>query len=291
MVNAGKTKRLYESLAMNKSSKLLNIYTAFFLVFLFTPMILLMVASVNDHSPPSVTKWEGFTAKWYSFYWVNEDIIRSDDVLRSLDRDRFIRCFVNSLTVASIVVPLSLILGMAGAITLTRLNTKYNSLLWWLLLSPMLAPGIILGLSTLIFWRDFGVNAGLFTIIMAQTTFISSYPMLIIMARLQRQPRELEHAAFDLGAGPIRTFWRITLPFLFPALASSAVVAFLASVENYNTTMFAKGGSCTLATEIGSMVRNPNGHPPIINALGTFIIIFTLGFAIIYTFVYQKKDR
>jgi spermidine/putrescine transport system permease protein len=148
--------------------------------------------------------------------------------------------------------------------------------LWWVLLSPMLAPGIVLGLSALVFWGRLGVNAGLFTIIMAQTTFVAGYPMLVLMARLQRQPVELEEAALDLGASPFRVFWRLTLPYLAPALISAGVIAFMASMENYNTTMFAKGGSCTFATEIGAMGRNPNGHPPVINAVGTIIIVLTV---------------
>nr|WP_175583721.1 winged helix-turn-helix domain-containing protein [Salipiger sp. HF18] len=95
---------------------------------------------------------------------------------------------------------MSLMLGLAGAVLLTRWRSRANGALWWVLLSPMLAPGIVLGLSALVFWNRLGVDAGLFTIIMAQVTFISGYPMLILMARLQRQPVELEEAALDLGA-------------------------------------------------------------------------------------------
>jgi spermidine/putrescine transport system permease protein len=203
-------------------------------------------------------------------------------VLRALDRDRFGMCLGNSVTVAAVVVPLAGALGLAGAIVLTRLQGRLNGLLWWVLLSPMLAPGIVLGLSALVFWGRLGVDAGLFTIMMAQLTFLAGYPMLLIMARLQRQPPELEEAARDLGATPLRVFRRITLPYLAPALASAAVVTLLASLENYNTTMFAKGGACTFATEIGAMARNPNGHPPVINALGTVIILVTVAASLVY---------
>lgn len=261
------------------SKRLLTAYTWAFLVFMFTPLILMIISSFNDTSPPSVTDWQGFTTKWYRFFWMPTDEIRSDDVLRMLDRGRLIGCLGNSFKISAVVVPLALLLGLSGAVFLTRWQSRFNSLLWWVLLSPMLAPGVVLGLSTLVFWNRLGVGAGLFTIMMAQLTFIAGYPMLILMARLQRQPVELEEAALDLGASPIRTFVRITLPFLAPALFSAAVIAFMASIENYNTTMFAKGGACNFATEIGAMVRNPNGHPPVINAIGTIIIILTLSFA------------
>ena len=271
------------------TDRLLNIYIGFFLAFMFSPLLLMIVTSFNDMSPPSVTDWGGTTLKWYEFFWVPESELRQDPILRVLDRDRFGMCFVNSLQIAAIVVPLSLVLGLSGAIVLVRWQSRANGLLWWVLLSPMLAPGIVLGLSALIFWGDLGVNAGLFTIMMAQLTFTAGYPLLIILARLQRLPVQLEEAARDLGASPLRTFYRITLPYLRPALLSAAIITFLASMENYNTTMFAKGGSCTFATEIGAMSRNPNGHPPVINAVGTIIILLTMTFAGLHAWL-QKRN-
>lgn len=271
------------------SKHLLNAFTALFMAFMFLPLLLMVVSSFNNVSPPSVTDWQGFTGKWYAFFWMDTADLRADPVLRVLDRDRFVSCFGNSLWVASIVVPSALVLGLAGAVMLTRWTSRANGLLWWVLLSPMLAPGIVLGLSALVFWGRLGVDAGLFTIMMAQITFIAGYPMLILMARLQRQPVELEEAALDLGASQLRVFFRITLPFLAPALASAAIIAGLASIENYNTTMFAKGGACTFATEIGAMSRNPNGHPPVINAVGTVIIVLTVGFSVAHALLRRRE--
>ena len=273
------------------SQRLLNAYTWTFLAFMFAPLILMVITSFNDVSPPSLTDWRGLTGKWYAFFWMAEADIRADPVLRSLDRDRFIGCFVNSLQVSVVVVPLSLLLGLSGAVLLTRWRSRANGFLWWVLLSPMLAPGIILGLSALVFWGRLGVGAGLFTIMMAQVTFVAGYPLLILMARLQRQPIELEEAALDLGASPFHVFRRITLPFLLPALLSAAVIALLSSMENYNTTMFAKGGACTFATEIGAMSRNPNGHPPVINAVGTVIIVITVVAALTHAVLTRREAR
>ena len=207
------------------SNRILTLYTWAFLAFMFTPLLLMIVASFNDISPPSVTHWNGFTTKWYRFFWMPEAELRADPVLRALDRTRLFGCMANTGTIMAVVVPLSLLLGLSGAVMLTRWQSRANGLLWWLLLSPMLAPGVVLGLSALVFWGRLGVGAGLFTIVIAQTTFIASYAMLILMARLQRQPVELEEAARDLGATPFHTFRRITLPFLMPALISAAVIA------------------------------------------------------------------
>ncbi len=273
------------------SARILWLYTAAFLVFMFAPLALMIVASFNDVSPPSALDWRGFTWKWYEFFWMDEARLRADPVLRNIDRDRLFGCMGNSLRVAAFVVPLSLLLGLSGAVLLTRLRMRFSGLLWWVLLSPMLAPGVVLGLSTLVFWRALGVNAGLFTIVLAQTTFVAGYPLLILMARLQRQPPDQEEAALDLGASPLRVFRRITLPFLAPALASSAVIATLASLENYNTTMFARGGSCTFATEIGAMSRIATGYPPVIYAVGAVIILLTVAAATVYTFALRAETR
>ncbi len=273
------------------SHRLLSTYTWAFLIFMFAPLVLMVLSSFNDASPPTVTEWHGLTGKWYAFFWMSDDALRADPVLRALDRGRLVACMGNSLRVAAVVVPLSLLLGLAGAVLLTRWRTRANGVLWWVLLSPMLAPGVVLGLSALVFWGRIGVNAGLFTIIMAQVTFIAGYPMLILMARLQRQPIELEEAALDLGATPFHVFRRLTLPYLAPALISAGVIALMASLENYNTTMFAKGGACTLATEIGAMGRNPNGHPPVINAIGTVIIAVTVLAALAHTFLLSREKK
>ena len=170
------------------SNRILTLYTWAFLAFMFTPLLLMIVASFNDISPPSVTHWNGFTTKWYRFFWMPEAELRADPVLRALDRTRLFGCMANTGTIMAVVVPLSLLLGLSGAVMLTRWQSRANGLLWWLLLSPMLAPGVVLGLSALVFWGRLGVGAGLFTIVIAQTTFIASYAMLILMARLQRQP-------------------------------------------------------------------------------------------------------
>ena len=273
------------------SSTILSVYTGLFLIFMFSPLLLMIVASFNDISPPSVLEWRGFTWKWYSFFWEDKATLRADPVLRALDRDKFNSCLRNSFVIAGVVTPAALVFGLSGAVLLTRWRTRFNGVLWWILLSPILAPGVILGLSALVFWGRLGVDAGLPTIMIAMVTYVSGFSMLIIMARLQRQPVEHEEAALDLGAGPFRVFRRITLPFLAPALLSAAVITFMAVIENYNTTMFAKGGACTFATEIGSMVRNPNGHPPVINAVGAIIILVTIIAATAHTLARRSDER
>jgi spermidine/putrescine transport system permease protein len=177
--------------------------------------------------------------------------------------------------------------GLSGAFIMTRLQSSYTNLLYGVLVSPVLIPGIVLGATTMIFWRDmFDVQAGIFTTIMAHSSFIAAYCMLMFMARLQRQDRQLEEAALDLGATPFLVFRRITLPFLMPTILTACVIAFLQSFENYNTTFFAIGGSWTLVTEIGSRMRF--GLSPMINAIGVIFIVITIIVAVAHTLLTRK---
>jgi spermidine/putrescine transport system permease protein len=112
--------------------------------------------------------------------------------------------------------------------------------------------------------------------------------MLVFIARLERQDMSLEEAAMDLGASPVQVFRRITVPFLKPTILTAAVIAFLQSFENYNTTVFSIGGSHTLVTEIGSRMRF--GLSPAVNVIGIIFVALTVVFACIFV-VLRARDN
>jgi spermidine/putrescine transport system permease protein len=253
---------------------LLDAYILLFFVYLFAPLLVMSLAAFNDYQYPSVTQWRGLTLRWFG----------------ELARDgRMGQGVVNSLIIALGVIALSLPFGLAGALILTRLQSRWNGLLYGILVSPILTPGIILGISTLIFWRNFGVGGGLLLACVAQSSFIASYSMLLFMARLQRQDRTLEEAALDLGASNVMVFRRITLPFLAPTVATAAVIGLLQSIENYNTTVFAIGGDWTLVTEIGSRFRF--GLSPVINVIGVIFVAITVLAAVTWTLIRERERR
>ena len=252
---------------------ILNAYIAFFMFYLFAPLIVMSLAAFNAYEYPSVTQWRGFTLHWFG------ELAEDQRILQGL---------WNSFLVAFGVIAISLPLGLSGAFILTRLQSRWNGLLYAILVSPILTPGIILGISTLIFWRNFDVPGGLFLTVLAQSTFIASYSMLMFMARLQRQDRILEEAALDLGASNLMVFRRITIPFLAPTIATAAVIAFLQSIENYNTTVFAIGGDWTLVTEIGSRFRF--GLSPVINVIGVIFVVITVAAATLYV-AYRRREE
>lgn len=251
----------------------LNIYMVIFFSYMFLPLILMVAAGFNDFDTPSVTVWRGFTLKWFG-------VLAQDTRMWS--------GLINSFIIAVAVIAVSLPLGLAGALLVARLDSRYNTLIYGVMVSPLLMPGIILGISTLIFWREAGVSGGLFTAAIAQASYISSYTMLMFMARLERQDITLEEAAQDLGASHIQVFKRITLPFLKPTILTASVIAFLQSFENYNTTIFSIGGSHTLVTEIGSRMRF--GLTPAVNVIGIIFVVITIICAALYV-VFREREK
>ena len=251
----------------------LNIYMVIFFSYMFLPLILMVAAGFNDFDTPSVTVWRGFTLKWFG-------VLAQDTRMWS--------GLINSFIIAVAVIAVSLPLGLAGALLVARLDSRYNTLIYGVMVSPLLMPGIILGISTLIFWREAGVSGGLFTAAIAQASYISSYTMLMFMARLERQDITLEEAAQDLGASHIQVFKRITLPFLKPTILTASVIAFLQSFENYNTTIFSIGGSHPLVTEIGSRMRF--GLTPAVNVIGIIFVAITIICAALYV-VFREREK
>ena len=255
-------------------------------VYLFVPLGIMVLAAFNANNTPSATDWQGFTLDWFTGRF---DEGGNLEVRGLLQDARFLQGLWHSLLIALGVISISIPLGLSGALLLTRLESRANTLLYTLMVSPILMPGIVLGVSTMIFWRDmFGVEAGLFTAMIAQSVFISSFCMLMFTARLQRQDRILEEAGLDLGASPFLVFRRITLPFLMPTIATAAVIAFLQSIENYNTTFFAIGGSWTLVTEIGARMRF--GLSPVVNVIGVIFVVITIVAAIAYVMTKRRAQ-
>jgi spermidine/putrescine transport system permease protein len=254
------------------SDTLLDGYTALFVVYMLLPLLVMAAAAFNASATPSVVDWRGVTLDW--FWRLGHDA-------------RLLQGLLNSALIAAGVVILSVPLGLAGALLLDRLEGRSAGLLGAIMVSPILTPGIILGVSTLVFWRDLGLGGGLLVAILAQSSFVASYAMLLFSARLARFDHALADAALDLGASHGLVLRRILLPFLAPAIASAAVVSVLQSFENYNTTVFSIGGEWTLVTEIGSRLRF--GLSPVVNAIGVIFVLLTIAAALAYVALKERR--
>ncbi|MCA1242101.1 ABC transporter permease [Stappia stellulata] len=252
---SGASQRLWSWLGRAGS----RLYLFAFVGFLLGPLAILGGAAFNDSSFPTVSPWQGGTLKWLQALFHDGEI---GDAL------------VSSGIVAGGVILVSLPVGLASALVLNSLNGRARGFVYGLMVSPMLIPGIVIGISTLLFWRQVGVNGGYFLTILAQASFITSFVMLMIAAQLQRFDRTMEDAALGLGASRLMVLRRILLPYLRPAVLAACCLAFLQSFENYNTTLFVRGTETPLTVFIATKVRT--GLTPVINALGLVMMLAAL---------------
>jgi spermidine/putrescine transport system permease protein len=244
-------------------------YIALFFAYLFGPLIIMSITAFNSSSFPRVVPWECFTFEWFG---------------KAAADHRLRMGLSNSAIIGAGVVALSVTLGLAGALFLTQVWPRARATYYTLVISPILMPGVVLGISTLLFWdrmaKMLGASSdgifynGIFLTILGQSCFIASYCMLVFIARLQRFDMGLMDAALDLGASNAQAFRKILLPFLKPAVGSAAVLAFLASFENYNTTVFTISHYNTFTTEVGQKARL--GIDPSISSLAVVIIGLSL---------------
>jgi spermidine/putrescine transport system permease protein len=249
------------------------LYLGAFLAFLYVPLLVVAVLAFNASPLPSFP-WRGFTLQWFAA------VFHDPLTLGALG---------NSVLVGLGVVAISIPVGVATAFLLVRHQFAGKGLLYALALSPLVTPGVILGVSMLIFFSDLGLQTGLGTAMLGQSAFIISFVLLITSARLQKFDLALEEAAQDLGATRLRAVWDITLPSLRPAIAAAGAVAFLLSFDNFNTTLFLIGNSATLPIHIYGSVRL--GLSPKINAISVIFILVTVSMGLLVEFLRREERR
>ncbi|MEX5563852.1 ABC transporter permease [Pseudophaeobacter sp. 1A16562] len=259
------------------------IYLAIFFAYLLGPLVIMSVTAFNSPEFPRATPWECLTFEWFSALFQDERILNG---------------IKNSILVGAGTVVLSVAMGLAGALMLTQIWPKLRATYYTIIIAPILIPGVVIGISTLVFWdrinRMVGLGAdsflsnGLFLTVIGQSTFIASYCMLVLVARLQRYDTALTEAALDLGATHAQAFRKVLLPFMKPAIASAAVLAYLASFENYNTTTFTFGEYPTLTIELAQKVRY--GITPAISALAFIIVVLTVFAALFNEANIRRKE-
>lgn len=260
---------------MEKHSKLFfHIYMGLFLVYLIIPLVVMSGAAFNASKLPTIYPWKGLTSEWFVAMWNDKRIWIS---LR------------NTLFVALGVVVIAVPIGTAGAILVNSISGRIRGVLYGMMVAPILVPGVVIGISTLLFWNQFSVPSGLHLSVLGQVSYIASFVMLLVLARLQSFDQGLEEAALDLGATHTQVMRRILLPHLYPAIGAGAAIAFFQSIENFNVTLFTRGGSDTLTVYVFSKVRS--GITPTINALAFLLVMFTLLAAIWYEINRRRKER
>lgn len=229
--------------------------------FLYIPMIILIIFSFNESK--LVTVWAGFSTKWYGELIHNQAFLDAAWVT--------VRVAVFSSTLATILGTMAAYVLVRGGRFLGR--TLFSGMIY----APLVMPEVITGLSLLLLFIGIGLDRGIFTIVLAHTTFSMCYVSVVVSSRLITFDRSLEEAALDLGCSPAQAFRLVTLPIIAPAVISGWLLAFTLSLDDLVIASFTSGPSATtLPIKIFSAVRL--GVSPEINALSTLMIaVVTIG--------------
>lgn len=254
-----------------------KLYIGLFYLFLFAPLVITCVLAFNDSDFPALP-WKGFSLDW--FFAMTEQRIGIFN-----DHANLAGIWISFKT-ALFVSLFSLVVGTMGAFLFEQEKFPFKQGLYLLALTPLVIPGVILGISILLsantaglfVEETFGVDLDLlrpsfWLVVLGQFSFISTFVLLVVSARLKKFDPSLEEAALNLGANRFDVIRLIILPFLKPALIGAGAVAFLMSFENFNTTLFLVGSDTTLPINLYLQVRD--GSSPVINAISFLLIIGT----------------
>ena len=250
-------------------------YVLLFFIYLALPLTVVAVFAFNDGQFPALP-WEGFTLSWF--------LGDSRPMIGVFHERAIIRALGTSAFIATIVALLSITVGITNAFLFNRYQFRGKGLLYILTLLPLVIPGIILGISILVFsstvanglWESWRIDAyllrpGLLLVILGQFSFITTIATLVISARLKRFDHSLEEAALNLGATRLTAIRTVTIPFLMPAIIGALVVAFLMSFENFNTTFMLVGSDAPLT--VAMFDRLKEGSTPLLNAVSLLLMI------------------
>jgi spermidine/putrescine transport system permease protein len=238
---------------------LLRGFFALVVVFLYAPIAILVIFSFNDSQLPSFPL-SGFTLHWYHQFLTNAD-------LRSALGASAIVAAISSLG--------AVLLGVLASIALVRRRFPAQGPVSALLLSPLVIPYVVFGISLLLFFHAVGVERSLLTVVIGHVVISLPYTILVLMPRLQQIDVSLEEAAYDLGAGRLRTFRSVTLPLLLPAVVSAYLIAFTTSFDEYAVASFVVGTRTTFPIFLYSALRFPNQLPQVI-AVAVVVISVSL---------------
>lgn len=254
-----------------KNKTLKNIFITLVFIYLFLPIIILVIYSFNSSKMNII--FEGFTLEWYKIMLTNKDLLEA---------------FTNTLIIAITSTIVSTIIGTIGAVGLYKYNFPFKGLINKLIYIPIVIPEIVLGISLLSIYTLMKLELGMPTLILSHIAF--SIPFVIVSVRSNLSPLIIsyEEAAQDLGANPINTFFKITLPAIMPGVISGATLSFTLSLDDVVISYFTAGpGSNTLPLKIYSMIKT--GITPDVNALSTIMLLATTAIITISA-IYQSRS-
>jgi ABC-type spermidine/putrescine transport system permease subunit II len=253
--------------------KLLGAWALLVYAFLYLPIVVVVVYAFNGGR--QVLNWEGFSTKWFG---------------EALGDPTITEPLKNSLLVGAGNAVVACVLGTALALAVPRMHRLVRVPIDSLVYMTLVTPEIVFGISALIFFVEIGLTLGLKTILISHVVFNASVVALIVRARFVGMGQSLEEASYDLGAGPLSTFFQVTVPRLAPAILAGGLLAFTFSFDDFITSFFVAGaGATTLPLRIFSSVRF--GVSPAINATAAMMLGLTLAAIVIAYLVLRRTAQ
>ena len=249
-----------------------RIYVALIFIFLYAPIVTLMVLSFNASKTRS--KWGGFTLKWYAALFEDDKILQAAG---------------NTLLIAFLSATIATLIGTITCIAMQNMKKRSRTIIMGITNIPMLNAEIVTGISLMLLFIFLGIKMGFITILLAHITFNIPYVILNVMPRMKQLNPSTYEAALDLGASHTQAFFKVVFPDILPGIISGFTMAFTMSLDDFVITHFTKGaGIDTLSTKIYAEVRK--GIKPEMYALSTIIFVTVLLLLLLVNYAPKKKQ-
>lgn len=242
--------------------RVMRVFFGLVVLFLYAPIVILVIFSFNRSSVPSFPL-SGFTLHWY------REFIANGSMRAALETSAIVAAMSSVVAVA---------LGMLASVALARRGFLGMGLATSLLLSPLVIPFVVLGIAILLLFHILGVNLSLLTVATGHVVISLPYTILVLLPRLQQIDVSLAEAAYDLGAGPLRTFRWVTFPLILPAILSAFLIAFTTSFDEYAVASFLVGPRVTFPVFLYSALRFPSQLPQVI---AVAVVVITVSLVVI----------
>jgi Mo_ABC_porter: NifC-like ABC-type porter len=258
---------------LKKKWKWSNLYLAIMILLMYFPLVMVVIFSFNESRLSA--NFTGFSLKWY------ETLANDRDLKEAL---------FNSILLGVLSCGISAVIGTLGAVGMARVKYKTKGMMEYFSTIPIMIPEIILGMVFLVFFSMLNLPFGMTTLVIAHTTFCIPYIFMMVKARLVGIDKSLEEAARDLGAGPIRTFFDITMPLIAPAVLSGSLLAFAMSFDDVVISIFVNGPRLnTLPVKVYAQLKT--GVTPEINALCTIILVVITAVLLLSSFLSKRAEK
>ena len=250
-----------------------KIYLALIFIILYAPIVTLIILSFNQSKTRA--KWGGFTLKWY------KDLLKNEQIMSA---------FYTTLIIAFVSAAVATVIGTAAAIAIQSMKQKWKTLYMGLTNIPMMNAEIVMGVSLMLLFIAFHMTLGFGTILIAHITFNIPYVILSVAPKLKQTNRYTYEAALDLGAHPLKAFFKVVFPDIVPGVVSGFMLAFTMSLDDFVITHFTKGpGIDTLSTKIYTEVRK--GIKPEIYALSTIMFVTVLVLLLLINYSPKESEE